>query len=486
MPPVVFRFGRDLRLDDHAGLAAAAEIGEILPVLVLDEPLIQRIGRSTRRAAFFCRAVQALDEALRARGARLIVRRGALAPTLVNLCKQTGATGVAWTAAYDAKCIERERALQSKLEESGLRAIAVHDAPAIPPEETAMQKASGGEGYRAFVPYVERWRELEPAKYEAPLLMRFSSNGTHSEAFPTVDDFGVTASEIHDATPEAALAQLAHFLELDAPQYALAVNVPADDRTSHLSAHLSFGTISARTVVRETRRRMSDPFLLTEERASLKKFLRALAQRDFFLQLSWFNPQTASEPLQEKMRAFPFRRAHPYLEAWNKGETGYPLVDAGIRQLHATGWMHPRVRAIAASFLCFDLGVDWRLGMAQWDRHFIEDDEALSIGNWQWIAGVGADLAAYPRIYNPAKQARRFDPHGAYASRWIPELAHRLPASARTAHHATLELPLYGTNTYPQPVVDHEREAREFLARYNVFVKKNPNAELLSVRQSNR
>jgi len=199
--------------------------------------------------------------------------------------------------------------------------------------------------------------------------------------------------------------------------------------------------------------------------------LRSIALRDFFLQLSWYNPQTDREPLQEKMRDFPFARSHPALDAWRAGRTGYPLVDAGIRQLHATGWMHPRVRSIAASFLCFDLGVDWRVGLAEWERYLIEDEPALSIGNWQWVAGVGADLAAYPRIYNPRKQARRFDPNGVFAKTWIAELPHVPAASIGTPRLPTsqIELPLFAENAYPQPVVDHERAAREFLKRYQQF-----------------
>jgi deoxyribodipyrimidine photo-lyase len=258
------------------------------------------------------------------------------------------------------------------------------------------------------------------------------------------------------------------FLRGPALQYSFAINAPVDDLTSHLSADLTFGTIAARTVVRETRNRMDDPFLLAEERASLRLFQRALAMRDFFLQLSWYNPQTSNGALQEKMRDFLFSQTHPLLDAWREGRTGFPIVDAGIRQLHATGWMHPRVRAIAASFLCFDLGVDWRVGMAEWERYLIEDDPALALGNWQWIAGVGADLAAYPRIYNPYKQARQFDPAGLYARKWIGELAH-----GRAGAHegsAQIELPLGGAERYPRPVLDHDRAARDFLGRYQEFV----------------
>ena len=478
--PALYRFCRDLRLDDHAGLAAAAADGAIVPVLVLDELLRERIGRSKRRAAFFCAAVEALDAELRAHGSSLTVRRGPLVATTLALAKEARADAVVWSAGYDARVISLESDLQSRLEERGLVARAVHDAPAIAPEDTAVAKTSSGEGYRALVPYVDTWRELEVGSFEAPLLLHFAPPALASEPLPSPEEFGADR-QVLAASPAQARAQLQAFLATDALQYAFAANVPADDRTSHLSAHLTFGTIAARTVVRETKRRMEDPFLLTEERASLKAFLRALAQRDFFLQLAWYNPQTADEPLQEKMRTFPFARTHPGYDAWVGGRTGYPIVDAGIRQLHATGWMHPRVRAIAASFLCFDLGVDWRAGMHEWDRHLIEDDPALATGNWQWIAGVGADLAAYPRIYNPLKQARRYDPAGAYVRRWVPELAHRTNAAARTPD-AALELPLFGEETYPPPVVDHDRAAREFLARYAEFTSSAP----ASARRSNR
>lgn len=479
MAVAIHRFTRDLRLDDHAGLAAAAAHGEVLPVLVIDRALQARICASPRRAAFYCGAVAALDDSLRERGARLIVRRGNAGPILRQLARACGAQTVTWSASFDRAGMQADQKLQSELEEAGLRAIVIPDAPAIAPEETTAARPSAGEGYRAFVPYHELWRELEPASYEAPLLLTFAHADLGSEPLPEPAELGASGPAIHAGAPAAA-RRFESFLQGDGLQYSLAMSQPADDRTSHLGADLSFGTIGARTMVRETRNRMNDPFLLTEERNSLKVFLRSLAMRDFFLQLSWYNPRTDREPLQEKMRDFAFARTHPQLDAWRAGRTGYPLIDAGIRQLHETGWMHPRVRAIAASFLCFDLGVDWRVGLDEWERHLIEDDPSLAIGNWQWVAGVGADLAAYPRIYNPIKQARRFDPLGVYARTWIDEIAH-LPAGAIAARAATtqIELPLYSGQPYPQPVIDHDRAAREFLARYQRFTQ-------ASDRQANR
>lgn len=474
MARAVYRFARDLRLNDHAGLAAAAAYGEVVPVLILDRDLDARLRGSPRRAAFFCGAVAALDRSLRERGSALIVKHasGPASPTLRQIARACGAETVAWSASFDPDGAKHDRSLQSSLEEANLRALVVQDAPAITPEETTAARPSAGDGYRAFVPYQELWRECEPASYEMPLLLSFARVELESDPLPMAADFGSPLPAM-DAGEAQAWARFETFLESGALQYAAALNNPTDDGTSHLGTDLSFGTISARSIVRAARRRMDDPFLLAEERNSLKIFLRSIAFRDFFLQLAWYNPSTATAPLQEKMHDFTFAKSHPEVDAWREGRTGYPLVDAGIRQLHATGWMHPRVRSIAASFLCFDLGVDWHAGMAEWDRHLIEDERALAIGNWQWVAGVGADLAAYPRIYNPNKQARRFDPSGSYAKRWIEELAHIPGSIAPRTAQTQIELPLFSTSAYPAPVVDHDSAARSFLKRYQTHVERS-------------
>ncbi|HTX59274.1 MAG TPA: FAD-binding domain-containing protein, partial [Verrucomicrobiae bacterium] len=450
--PFIYRFARDLRLDDHAGLEAAAAQGAVLPLLVIDRALEERLARSPRRALFFCAAVRALDEELRGRGSRLIVRRGALGATIKHLAHAVGAGGAAWSASYDAPSAQSDARLQSELEEAGLRALVVHDAAAVPFEETSAARSTAGLGYRAFAPYLEVWRDLPVSSHEHPLLLRFAATELHSEPLPQPSEFGAPERDALAAGSKVATRLLERFLAESALQYATAAAVPAEDRTSHLSAELSFGTISARSVVRAVRVRLDDPFLLSEERVSLKLFLRAIAHRDFFLQLAWFHPQTHAEPLQEKMRDFAFERSHPALDAWRGGRTGFPLVDAGIRQLHETGWMHPHVRAVAASFLCFDLGVDWRVGRDEWDRWSVEDDPALADGNWQWIAGVGADMAQFPRIYNPDRQRRRYDPSGAYVRRWVRELE-RVPVAVLDGARGDdpqLSLSLFACDPYPQ------------------------------------
>jgi deoxyribodipyrimidine photo-lyase len=466
----VYRFERDLRLDDHAGLHKAASRGAVVPVLVVDPPLESRLRRSPRRAAFFCAAVAALDRELRERGSRLIVRRGPASAVLRAVAAESGAAGVAWSAANGAGAIESGERLQSELEEAGYEVCAVHDAPAIPPDETAAAHSGAGEGYRAFAPFFQVWREMPVVSHEHPLMLRFDVDDLSSEALPAAAEFGAEASTVK-AGSAAARDAFDRFLRDDAAHYAETALVPAEDGTSRMSAHLSFGTISARAMVSAVRERLRDALRPAHERASLRAFLRALARRDFFLQLAWFHPHGSNEPLQEKMRGFGFAQAHPALDAWRRGETGFPLVDAGIRQLRDTGWMHPHVRAVAASFLCFDLGIDWRTGRNEWDAMLVEDDDALATGNWQWIAGVGADMAQYPRIYNPERQRRRVDPDGRYVRRWIPELE-RVPIAYwndRASRSLQLSFELSAPGAYPRAVVDHGEAARAFLERYRAF-----------------
>ncbi len=380
---------------------------------------------------------------------------------------------MAWTVDYGSQARASERELQSTLEEAGVRVLAVHDAPVVPPEESAAARRSG-DGYRSFVPYHARWRGLIPVPAQT-MDLGFRDAGLASEPLPQPGEFGSDARCERPVSEAAAAAETARYLEVAVLSYAVARNVPAAEATSHLSGDLSFGTIAARTVVRAVLERAADRFLLTEEKTSLRLFLRAFALRDFFLQLAWFTEDLGDVPLQPKMRAFRFARTHPLLDAWRSGRTGFPFVDAGIRELHATGSMHPRVRSVAASFLCFDLGVDWRVGRDEWDGWLIEDTPALATGNWQWIAGVGADLAAYPRIYHPLKAARRFDPAAAYIRRWIPELVLGpddtiLDPYARRVTRQ-LRFDLFGPQQYPAPVLDHEAAARDYLARYGREVR---------------
>ena len=391
---------------------------------------------------------------------------------MLRLARETGARSVTFSAAYDAASLGSLRELQSALEEAGLRATLVHDAPAVPPDETAAARSDdGGRGYRALGPYVAAW--TAQAREPFAERVRFATETPPSEPLPEAAAYDAPAgAEVPDEA--AALAAFEAYLTGPALQYGSARNVPGGEPTARLSAALSFGVVSARTLLARIDERSRDPFLLTEERLSLRALTHALARRDFFLQLGWFFEAEPDAALQARMRGFPLARTHPRLEAWRDGQTGFPLVDAGARQLRETGWMHPRVRQVAASFLCFDLGVDWRVGRDAWDAELVEDDPALATGNWQWVAGVGADLAQFPRIYNPRKQARAFDPAATYVRRWISELRDVTDAEIFDGDAAQrrpqLALP-FATHTYPAPVLDHETAARAYLTRYGSFAR---------------
>ncbi len=441
-----------------------------MPAVVLDPAALAALGRNPRRAAYYCGAVASLARDLEAAGSRLICRRGELAATVLTLAREADVDAVTWSAGYDARSQAQGRAVQSTLEEAGLRATIVHDAPAVAPDETAAARSSdGGRGYRSLSAYLSAW--AQQPREPVTSTVRFEKPELRSDALPSPIEWNLETTG--DAPSEAGVrAAFDGYLASAVLHYRSARNLPAAGPTSHLSAALSFGVISARTVLHAVDERARDPFLLAEEEASIGEFRRALARRDFFLQLAWFFDDAPDAVLQERMRSFPFARSHALFEAWREGRTGFPLVDAGMRELRATGWMHPRVRSVAASFLCFDLGVDWRVGRDAWEAELIEDDVALANGNWQWAAGVGADLAQFPRIYNPRKQARSFDPSGAYLRRWIPELAN-VPTTELFDVPAVRDrgqLRLFEVQQYLEPVLDHESTARAFLARYAKFV----------------
>ena len=371
---------------------------------------------SPRRAAFFCAAVAALDAELRERGSQLVVRRGKPEKRdrrdrprgrrrrrrveRVVRCRRNAAATVELQSRTrrTRACARWSCTMRRQSRRRRARRHAAPPAPAIAPSRRTSMSGGSFRSRRTSI----RCFCASPRRTirRANRCRSPTSSAATREARPPVRPSRGVASNASCARRAA--------------QYAPAANVPSEDRTSHLSAHLSFGTISARAVARAVRERLSDPFALSEERLSLRLFLRALAHRDFFLAAFVVSSVDARRAAAgEDARLSHGNGRIRALDVGARVSTGYPLVDAGIRQLHATGWMHPHVRAVAASFLCFDLGVDWRVGRDEWDRWLIEDDPALATGNWQWIAGVGADMAQYPRIYNPERQRRRYDPAGA-------------------------------------------------------------------------
>ncbi|MGH7729076.1 MAG: FAD-binding domain-containing protein, partial [Vulcanimicrobiaceae bacterium] len=352
--------------------------------------------------------------------------------------------------------------------EAGFAVRIVHDAPAVSPEQIVAARAEDPGGYRSFAAFASAW-EAQP-RQPSTVALRFAAHDVVGEAPPQArgECNGVPSSE------GTALAAFERYLERAALGYLAARRVPSAGATAHLAAPLSHGVLSARRVLERLEQRAGDRFLLAEERLSLRALRESLVRRDFFLQLAWCFEREPDAVLVAAMRDFRWARSHPALAAWREGRTGIPLVDAGMRELRASGWMHPRIRAVVASFLCFDMGLDWRIGRDAWEAELIEDEPALASGNWQWIAGIGADPVRLPRIYNPWKQARIHDPEGKYVRRWIPELAERPLGDRfdlRAAAVAQLRLQLF-EDTYPAPLVDHDRAARAFLRRYGEHLRR--------------
>ena len=359
-----------------------------------------------------------------------------------------------------------ETAVADALNAAGIEMHAFKGDVVHEPEAVAERKQSAGDGYRVFPPFLAAWQALEV-------------DVSSGESFPDGRDDQPGALPPEDGSAAlapgeaAAYGALEKFTTARAADYAANAPYPARDGTSNLAPYLRFGCISPRVVHQALARRMSWSWTLAQERASMALFVRQLAIRDFFIQLAYFVPAVHDESLQEKMRAFPWSEDAAMLQLWREGRTGYPLVDAGMRQLLGQGLVHQRAAICAASFCCFDLGLDWRLGRRVWMDEYLAADEALCDGNWQWLAGVGSDQAAYPRIYNPEKQARQFDAQAVYVRRWIPELR-KLPTAAalapwRVDRQHQIELGFFTPGVYPRPVVEHERAAREFLARYRAF-----------------
>ncbi|MDQ6766856.1 MAG: FAD-binding domain-containing protein, partial [Candidatus Eremiobacteraeota bacterium] len=269
---------------------------------------------------------------------------------------------------------------------------------------------------------------------------------------------------------------LARFVTARAGDYGVNAEYPGQTATSQLAGYLRFGLVSPRATYHAVREKMARSWTLAEERLSMEAFLRRLALRDFYSHLGYYEPDLFDEPLQEKMRDFPWSHDPESIGLWQSGRTGYPLVDAAMRQLVAEGHVHQRAAVVAASFCSADLGLDWRIGRDVFMRELIEADEALCVGNWQRIAGIGSDQAAYPRIYNPIRQAQLFDSQATYVRRYCKELA-KLPTRAALAPweigtQQQIELGFFTPQQYPARVVDHETAARTFLAKYQAYRKR--------------
>ena len=419
---VLFWFRRDLRLDDNVGLAQALRSGKpVVPVFVLEpnrRPLYA--ASSSSRVKWVHSALHHLHQSLVALGSGLVVEKGDPMAVFHRLMERWTVTSVYANREYEPDALRRDAELYDLLAGKGVAFHRFNDAAYFEADEVLK---ADGTPYTVFTPYRKAWLAKKaagrlprgmPSWYFLPL----------SVPFPAWNDWGYASSDIRYQPPHVDESVLA--------RYAAVRDIPSVKGTSELSVHLRFGTWSIRRLV-EVAEKVSD------------SFLNELIWRDFFQQILYHFPRVEREDFRSTLHSMTWRNAEAEFERWCSGRTGYPLVDAGMRQLNATGWMHNRARMVTASFLVKDLLIDWRWGEAYFAEKLLDYDLAANNGNWQWVAGCGCDAAPYFRIFNPTEQARRFDPDFSYVRQWVPE---------------------WQTPDYPMPMVEHSFARARALSLY--------------------
>jgi deoxyribodipyrimidine photo-lyase len=466
--PTIVWFRQDLRLADNPALAAAATAGPIIPLFILDET---GPGRTPGAASkwWLDKSLRALARDLAARGSPLILRRGRAKGVLEQVVAEAGAAGVTWNRLYDPASVARDTEIKTALRARGLEVRSFNGA--LLNEPWTIETAAGGP-YKVFTPY---WRAAAPLAEQAapgPDATTFTAPSARVGS-AAIDDWGLHptkpdwSSGFADWRPgeAGAMARLQSFLDDAASAYLDHRNLPALPGTSRLSPHLGFGEISPRQVWAAAK---ASVLARGAPERHIDGFLRELGWREFNHHLLFHFPHMERDGFNPRFADFPWRDDPAGLEAWRRGRTGYPIVDAGMRELWATGWMHNRVRMIVASFLTKDLMIDWREGESWFWDTLVDADLANNVAGWQWVAGVGADAAPYHRVFNPVLQGEKFDPAGEYVRRWLPELA-LLPNDC--IHQPWRAGPWMGAGarrgvTYPVPIVDHAAARQRALAAY--------------------
>ncbi len=469
--PIIVWFRQDLRLADNPAVAAALERGApVLPVYIWSPAEEGEWPPGGASRWWLHQSLVAFDASLRSKGSRLIIRQGAALEELRDIIKATGARCVFWNRRYEPAIVRRDMHLKSALSSEGIEAESFNAALLHEPW-TIQNKA--GRPFQVFTPF---WKTClakdtprpplpAPKAIPSPKVWPPARTVADLELLPRLNwTNGISAAW----TPGegSALKSLGSFVEQHFAHYTAERNRPDHPGTSRLSPHLHFGEISPVQVWHAVSEygspsdrgsRASATGSRTAWRES--QFLAEMGWREFAHHLLFHFPQTTREPLRPEFERFPWREDPELLQAWQRGQTGYPFVDAGMRELWTTGWMHNRVRMVVGSFLVKDLLVDWRAGARWFWDTLVDADLAGNTLGWQWVAGCGADAAPYFRVFNPVGQGEKFDPEGDYVRRWVPELA-RLPAEWI---HRPFEAPAavlteagvrLGAN-YPEPVVSH-------------------------------
>ena len=453
-------FRRDLRLSDNTALAEALKAGKVLAVFVLDPGILVRPDTGAARLEFLYDALRNLDQELLGRGSQLLLRRGEPAAVLSAIAREHDAAACFFNRDYEPYAVARDARVTATLQSRGLLVRSFKDDVMA-----EVGELPGPRPFLVFTPFHRAWQAgispaaLAPRSCEGRFV---NASAVSSQAIPSSGAMPAGQRQPVFGGCPAATADLERFAA--GPLQAYANDRDRLDRpaTSRISPFLRFGMVSIRECLRLARRGPG---------AGSEAWERQLAWRDFYRQLLAAMPRLELGPLDERTAGLPWNDNPAVLLAWREGQTGYPVVDAGMRQLAAEGWLPNRARLIVASFLVKDLGVHWQAGERVFMERLLDGDLASNNGGWQWVAGTGTDAQPFFRIFNPVLQGQRFDPEGAYVRRWCPELE-RVPAA--TVHTPWLiaesdqrRLGCVIGRDYPRPTVDHQQARRVALARFN-------------------
>ncbi|MCX7978975.1 MAG: DNA photolyase family protein [Bdellovibrionaceae bacterium] len=427
----VFWFRRDLRLSDNVGLAAALLQPRVQPLFIFDTLILSKVhDRDDPRIGFILSALENMQKELRKFGAEIWVRIGEPLSVFQDLVKENKIAAVYANHDYEPYPRKRDAQVGDFLRSQGIPFYTFKDQCLFEKNEIL---SGSGKPYTVYTPYRKKHLSLltDSVLQEAPSLERLGNLAkAQSQDLPPLEGLGFFKSSINVPKPEVEDNLIANYHNTR--------DIPMLERgTSRLGVHLRFGTISVRGLARRAKKLNST-------------FLSELIWRDFFMQILWHNPRVDVESFRPEYDKIAWRDDEENFLAWCQGRTGYPLVDAGMRELLATGYMHNRVRMVVASFLCKHLLIHWRKGERWFARKLLDYDKAANNGNWQWACGSGCDAAPYFRIFNPEAQQKKFDPNFTYIKKWVPE---------------------WGTPDYPAPIVEHEFARKRAILEYSKAVK---------------
>lgn len=443
MKIAVHWFRRDLRLSDNTALyAAVLESDLVIPIFIFDPSILSAPGTGAPQVAFMLETLESLRKNIEVAGGKLIFRHGKVEEEMREILRETGAHALYFNRDYEPYARKRDDAVERLAKSMGTE---VHHFKDVVVHEADEVLKADGKPYVVFTPYSQSWRLR--TKPEVLPAVKFSRHAPEKEpksrTLPTLKQLGFSLGiPVPPAGERAGRQRLREFVLGDLLHYARSRDFPARDATSHLSPHLRMGTLSPRTLLAAAEKTArANPRL----RREVDIFVNELIWRDFYQQILWHFPHVAESCFKAEYDDLKWENDEKLFAAWCEGRTGFPLVDAGMRQLNTTGWMHNRVRMVVAMFLTKDLLISWQWGERYFMQKLFDADLAANNGGWQWSASTGTDAQPYFRIFHPGRQAEKFDPEGHYIRRYVPEA---------------------DTLAYTRPMVDHSRQRVKALALF--------------------